>query len=138
MSKFEVGDTVCFTEPLGYVCRLVSLGEVGLVIGEDNLGDSDWVRVKFDTCTNRFKRKDLQLATELIKEESMSLVQKVKDLTASKEDKLFKKYNVVDSCGKLTTEGNELLETVVFEDYKTKVVEKLEALEASEKKEKTK
>lgn len=71
-------------------------------------------------------------------EKEMSLVQKVKDLTASNEDKLLKKYNVVDSCGKLTTEGNQLLEVVVFEDYKAIVVEKLEALEAAEKKDKSK
>lgn len=71
-------------------------------------------------------------------EKKMSLVQKVKDLTAPKDVKLLKKYGAIDECGEPTDGGIELMDSILFNEYKSKLVEKLEALEAAEKKEKTK
>lgn len=68
----------------------------------------------------------------------MSIVQKFKQLARSKEDKLLIKHNVIDDCGDLTNEGTKILQMLIFEDYKSKVVAKVEKIDQQEKKEKKK
>ena len=66
----------------------------------------------------------------------MSVVNKIKDLTLTKEDRLLRKYQVVDQYNDnaLTSTGKEILWDILFAEHKEAIVAKLEAVEAEEKK----
>jgi uncharacterized Zn finger protein (UPF0148 family) len=64
---------------------------------------------------------------------SMNVVKRLKTLSLSKEDKLLRKYQIVDDTGDLTGNGKEALWNILLEDNKTALVEKLSELEKSEK-----
>ena len=66
----------------------------------------------------------------------MSIVDKVRDIAMSKEDRLIRKHEVRDECGSLTRAGKDLLLEVLFEENKALVVAKLQDVEAAEKEEK--
>ncbi len=61
--------------------------------------------------------------TSARKEKKMSLVSKIKRLTMNKDDKTLLEAKVTNDCGELTDEGRELLEHVLFEEHKAKLVE---------------
>jgi hypothetical protein len=71
---------------------------------------------------------------KLIGDGNMNIVEKVKQLALNADDKLLRKYSVVDSEGDLTDEGIEILNTVLLEQFKSQIVEKIKAVEESEKK----
>lgn len=60
-------------------------------------------------------------------------VDKVRQLAMNKDDRLLKKYEVVDECGQITQGGKELLIDLLFSENKAKVVAKLEEVDADEK-----
>lgn len=69
------------------------------------------------------------------KEENMSLVSKLKDLTRNKDDKLLIKHGVLRRDGDVSDEGESLLLAILFDEYKATVVEKVKQIAAAEKKE---
>lgn len=79
---------------------------------------------------------NLQLTegTEPKEENAMgNVVARIKNLGLSKEDKLLRKYQMVDSTGDLTTSGKEAMWAILLEANKSSLVEKLKELEATEK-----
>lgn len=64
----------------------------------------------------------------------MNIVQKVKALALNADDKLLRKYGVVDTDGDLTDDGIEILNTVLLEQFKSQIVEKVKAVADEEKK----
>jgi hypothetical protein len=114
------------------------LEEIGVVI-ETTCGIPGWVRIKFPTCSNTFKIKDLQIVSASVKQTNkggliMSLVKSIKELTLSTDDRLLRKYGVVTETGDLTETGESLLILKALETYKDAIVADLKALEAAEKK----
>lgn len=77
----------------------------------------------------------LMAANEPPKEEekSMNVVKKIKALALSKEDKLLRKYGIVDDAADLTTAGKDALWTILLETNKTALVGKLQEIETESK-----
>jgi hypothetical protein len=71
-------------------------------------------------------------------EVEMSIVNKIKELAKSKDDKLLAKHVIVDNCGNLTCEGRDVLQNILFEEYKAKIVAKVKLVDDEEKKAKKK
>lgn len=68
-------------------------------------------------------------------ENVMSVVDKVKQLAKSKDQRLLEKYDIVE-CDQLTHAGEKLLLNVLFESNKELVLEKLREVEKEENKKK--
>lgn len=71
----------------------------------------------------------------------MRALQKVKNLTKSKEDKLLEKYGVIDDCGNLKgandfTDAIAIVMEKAFKAHKAEIVKDFEEVEAEEKKNK--
>lgn len=140
MAKFKVGDRVVFFDKTGqdYVFQ-PDLGEQCLVI-DTNTSDRRDIKVRYGFSSFRedfFYSEDFTLVARS-KEQSkegivMSTVKKLKELAMSADDKLLRKYEVVNECGELTCEGKEVLMDVLFEQNKKAVVDQLKALDAEEK-----
>jgi hypothetical protein len=75
----------------------------------------------------------MELSEGKKEKKSMNVVKRLKTLSLSKEDKLLRKYQIVDDTGDLTGNGKEALWNILLEDNKTALVEKLSELEKSEK-----
>lgn len=63
-----------------------------------------------------------------------NVVKRIKALGLSKEDKLLRKFQIVDDAGDLTVTGKEALWAILLETNKATLVGKLTELEAAEKK----
>ena len=94
--------------------------------------NSDSYGVSVDGFGQTLRTQHIQLLTK--GEKKMSIVSKVKQLALSKGDKLLRKHGVVDPCGDLTEEGQEILLSIVFENYKDAIVEKIQEVDDAEKK----
>ena len=68
-----------------------------------------------------------------LKENKMSVVEKIKQLSLSKGDRLLRKYELVDERGDLTDEGREVLDSILLAEYKDQLVAKVEELDKAEK-----
>jgi hypothetical protein len=64
---------------------------------------------------------------------SMNVVKRIKNLGLSKADKLLRKYQMVDQAGDLTGDGKEALWSILLEENKDLLVEKLTELETENK-----
>lgn len=64
---------------------------------------------------------------------NMNVVKRIKNLGLSKEDKLLRKYQMVDQAGDLTADGKEAIWTLLFDANKAALVTKLKQLETDEK-----
>lgn len=62
------------------------------------------------------------------------VVSKLKDLNLTEDDRLLRKYGLVDECNNLTDEGTEVLRNLLFEKYRTDVVAQLKQIETAEAK----
>lgn len=62
-----------------------------------------------------------------------SVINKLKELNLSPDEKLLQKYNIVDKQGRLTLEGMDLVANNSFNDQKTAIVAQLKALAKAEK-----
>lgn len=61
-----------------------------------------------------------------------SIVEKLRDLTMSKEDRLLRRYELVDDAG-LTSEGNKAVMDYMFKQVKPEIVKDLLELEKEAK-----
>ena len=91
-------------------------------------------------CTKR--ERTMSITDGLIygrrKDDSMSVVSKIKSLTLSRGERLLRKYDLVSDCGDLTEEGREVLDSILLSEYKDKLIERVTELDKEEKAEKKK
>ena len=62
-----------------------------------------------------------------------NVVKRIKNLTLSKDDKLLRKYGLIDECGDLTEDGDIALTDILFTENKDKLVAIAEKLEVEDK-----
>jgi len=73
-------------------------------------------------------------AQQLTGGKEVNLVEKVKSLTLSADDKLLRKHNVVNKDGDLTGTGEQILAAILLDEYKAKIVAKVKEAVKEEKK----
>lgn len=76
-------------------------------------------------CQESYVEVDEQPIKKTIIQKTMNLIKK---LTQSAEDKTLEKSGFVNSCGELTSLGNEALLSLVFQEKKAELVELAEAV----------
>lgn len=95
-----------------------------LTKAEGLMGWSDEATAIFSSVWNNYPRNNYPLSLNklqnvLNKENKMSnIVNKIKDLKLSTEDRNLRKAGLVDDRGDLTGDGKEVLLALVFKDYK--------------------
>jgi hypothetical protein len=143
MSGFKVGDeiriTATATEEHDYdiVKGVIEShdgssegGQPWRVEGVDAHGneDYDYVNAVDMVHANKFP--------EGVNKVMSGIVNKVKDLTLSADDKLLRNQGVTDAQGNVTEEGQEILLAVLFEANKAEIVARVKKVVAEEKAEK--
>lgn len=147
MAKFEVGARVRCT----FVDNEVPGGALGTVLDSSMCPYVEWdepVREGHDAnglghlgyCW-AISEDWLQLvghdySKKVNKESNMSIVNKVRELARSKDDKLLIKHDVINPEGPLTKYGQDLVLDYLFEQNKAAIVAKVEAVDKAEKAEK--
>lgn len=62
----------------------------------------------------------------------MKTSSRIKELALDEDTRLLRKYEVIDTENNLTEEGSEVLLSLLFEQNKAAVIEKLKALEKAD------
>lgn len=96
--------------------------------------DDELAPIPYDVWSNPEKWDRVRLG-QIIKEKSNmgSIVDKVKELALSKEDRLLRKHGIVDDCGNIMNEGIELLTRIMFEAHKADIVKAVQEVDDEEK-----
>jgi hypothetical protein len=136
--KFKIGDEVeilpnaqeNYDVLRGKITDIDNDPEPYRVEGVDANGNDeyDWVRENDIQLVNNFSQG--------VNKVMSGIVNKVKDLTLSADDKLLRNQGVTDNQGNMTTEGQEILLAVLFEANKAEIVERVKKVVAEEKAEK--
>lgn len=63
----------------------------------------------------------------------MNITKQLKDLTLSKGDRLLRTYGIVDDCGGITEDGEEVLLQMLLEDHKEALIAKVTELDKEQK-----
>jgi hypothetical protein len=161
--NFQVGDVVKFhreyLDEMGEETDVTpKAGERAVVVGVGHrIGGRKWLNylVTFDDGAEVFVRsKWIYLCEECNQDKAVptnksrqygveteqdmgvlgSAVDKVRQLAMSSDDRLLRKYYIVDECGNVTPEGKALLLELLFADNKAAVVAKLTEIESEEDK----
>ena len=138
MANFKTGDLVRLENYEPYNDYRAHKGEVARIedISIDGVGLRYTIVWPDGSRSFAGDDEDRMIAVNEVKEDKMSIVDKVRDIAMSKEDRLIRKHEVRDECGSLTRAGKDLLLEVLFEENKALVVAKLQDVEAAEKEEK--
>lgn len=73
--------------------------------------------------------KALQSGVSTKEDKKMNIVKELKNLTLSSDDKLLRKYQLVDESGDLTAQGKEAIWQLLLKQNKDTLVEQLRELE---------
>lgn len=149
MSGFKVGDQVrvisCKSTGSGCTtsCHNIKIGEILTIKKIDtppsNQHDIYQHYIHFQESGWSVAPNEIELVNK-VKETTVmgEITKKLKELTMTKEQKLLRKYDVVDDCGDLTDEGRKAFIDTLFgdEDFAGILLARLEKLDAEEKKSK--
>lgn len=68
-----------------------------------------------------------------IEEQPMNIVERIKNLSLSTDEKLLRKHELVDECGDLTTDGKAILWAILLDTHRETLVAKVREIEAEDK-----
>lgn len=132
-SKFEIGDRIKLSGPLHYKDHRDHKNDIGVVhdIANDGSIGVSWSDGELSALIDG---PHTVKAIKVNEGGSMdSVINKLKELNLSPDEKLLQNYNIVDKQGNLTQEGKDLVANNSFNDQKTAIVTQLKALAKAEK-----
>lgn len=137
----KVGDKVtittnsCFALGIGEIATVTKLGTGGyLYFRNDATGNTCSGHGKQIVLADRTNTNTPTILQETNPKEvnTMDTATKLRDLKLSDDDKLLRKYQVIDNTGKLTSTGETITIQFLYELNKAKIVAELTKLDATE------